>query len=74
MFALKTKEGIEIINAKGQKITFLPEADDIITKQSGTYAVLIKGKLGYCKFIWLSETDAAVPRLDSTLRIVESYK
>ncbi len=51
LFALKTKEGIEIINAKGQKITFLPEADDIITKQSGTYAVLIKGKLGYCKFI-----------------------
>lgn len=51
LFALKTKEGIEIINAKGQKITFLPEADDIVKKQSDIYAVLVKGKLGYCKFI-----------------------
>lgn len=51
LFALKTKEGLEIINAKGQKITFLPEADDIVKKQSDIYAVLVKGKLGYCKFI-----------------------
>ena len=51
LFALKTKEGIEIINAKGQKITFLPQADDIVEKQQGVYAVLTNGKLGYCKII-----------------------
>jgi len=50
-FALMTKEGIIIINNKGQKITSFPLADDIIEKEPGIYAVLIKGKLGYCKFI-----------------------
>ena len=51
LFALKTKEGIEIINNNGKKITSFPLADDIIEKESGIYAVLIKGKLGYCKFL-----------------------
>ena len=51
LFALKTKDGIEIINNNGKKITSFPLADDIIEKESGIYAVLIKGKLGYCKFL-----------------------
>ena len=51
LFALKAKEGIEIINSNGKKVTSFSLADDIIEKEPGIYAVLTKGKLGYCKFI-----------------------